>query len=680
MQAQEGVDNSYVPFVEHGKLWRTVNVEFMKGFQFYNFFAVREEVMHDGNTYMRMCRVRDYESKSSMDAFLREEEKKVYFYDKVMQREFLLFDYSLKVGDTYETYSLDENKEVSYKVLSVGDLVGGPEVVSYSYDEVGDSLNVHRRYLRKWTVCRTDDETFRKTWIEGVGSLSDPLANLYDSTPVSVSEQLVYVTYDDGGLYLPFSFYDQYAAIHGCGLPSLATYANGGERRHDLTYELLGDCLHVYGKALAQCGPNNYAYFIEKATDDPLVRKIEFEIAGVEPTMDGMALHATNFYVSGFDPNINYVVVDNFGKEHPVVNRTPQLAYRPFIEDGKVWKVGSGFTNPVQDVRYYYFDGDTIIDGKTCKRMMCQQYVGQENASAISPSPSESYVGAWYEENQKVYMYDMSDREFWLMYDFSAGKNDTLTVTRDHQDYQYVIGPKQSGDLKGFKGVYRNIRWIDEGNIIYSPTWLEGVGSIDSPVNSFYFGYVDPQSFLMSCVVGDEVIYLDDTYVDGATPESVISEKRRFDFTHTIKTRPQSSFSNMADTQRRGNDDNEDKQLYGEYSEQRLDIRLDPLDEAYLVCITDMSDKAVYQKTVNAGSVVALDIDISAYPKGHYVVTVENSYESFTGEFETQTNGIEVVSNKKTEGANIIFNLQGQRISSLKKGLNIVNGQKVCVK
>lgn len=672
MQAQaEATD--YLPFVENGKQWHAVRSVFGEGFHLDHFRLMDESVVKDGKSYMRMYVSEDDLTEIREVGLLRETDKKVYFFDSDRQKEFLLFDYSLKAGDTYDSYSPDEMKEVSYKVLKVENYVEGPEVIRYVYQERGDSLQAHKRYLKKWTVCRTDDDSFQKTWIEGVGSLESPLANYFDVSPVSVNSDLAYVEYQNGDFFLPFSFYNDMSQVHGSNLPSLATYANGGERRHDLTYELLGDCLHVYGKALAQRGPNNYAYFIEKPTDDPLVRKIEFEIEGVEPTMDGMALHATNFYVPGFDPNINYVVVDNFGKEHPVVNRTPQLAYRPFIEDGKVWKVGSGFANPVQDVRYYYFDGDTVIDGKTCKRMMCQQYVGQENASAISPSPSESYVGAWYEENQKVYMYDMSDREFWLMYDFSAGKNDTLTVTRAHQDYQYVIGPKQSGDLKAFKGVYRNIRWIDEGSIIYSPTWLEGVGSIDSPVNSFYFGYVDPLSFLMSCVVGDEVIYLDDTYVDGATPESAISEKRRFDFTHTIKTRPKAPIHRLAEA-------SETTSLYGEYSDQRLGINLNPLDQAYLVSITDMSGRAIYEKAIDAGTIVALDIDISAYPKGHYTVTVENSNEVFTGEFDSQTEGIEVVSNKKTDGENIIFNLQGQRISSLKKGLNIVNGQKVCVK
>jgi hypothetical protein len=56
---------------------------------------------------------------------------------------------------------------------------------------------------------------------------------------------------------------------------------------------------------------------------------------------------------------------------------------------------------------------------------------------------------------------------------------------------------------------------------------------------------------------------------------------------------------------------------------------------------------------------------------------VENSYESFTGEFDTQTAGIEAIRNTKEVKSTEIYNLHGQRLSSLQKGLNIVNGQKV---
>ena len=109
-----------------------------------------------------------------------------------------------------------------------------------------------------------------------------------------------------------------------------------------------------------------------------MVRKLHFEIQNIEPTLACQAHHATNFYVPGFDPNFDYIVIDNQGVEHPVINKTPQMAYRPFIEEGKVWKVGTISGNPVQVVDHYYFDGETIIDGKTCKQMMCQRYVSPD--------------------------------------------------------------------------------------------------------------------------------------------------------------------------------------------------------------------------------------------------------------------------------------------------------------
>ena len=175
----------------------------------------------------------------------------------------------------------------------------------------------------------------------------------------------------------------------------------------------------------------------------------------------------------------------------------------------------------------------------------------------------------------------------------------------------------------------------------------------------------------MACVVGDEVIFLNDKYEDEATPAGV--RKGRFDFTHNKKIKPKTRVRSE-----------EEPSLYGEYNDQQLDINLEPLDDTYQVCITDGSGRAVYEKTINAGNIVGLNIDISAYTKGHYTVTVENSLESFTGEFETLTNGISdaVRLNDKGKMINdkLIYNLQGQRLSRLQKGLNIVNGRKIYIK
>ena len=186
--------------------------------------------------------------------------------------------------------------------------------------------------------------------------------------------------------------------------------------------------------------------------------------------------------------------------------------------------------------------------------------------------------------------------------------------------------------------------------------------------NNIYNGEEYHPFFLMSCTVGDEVIYLNDEYEDGATPEAA-GARNRFDFTHTIKTKPKAP--------RRSEDE---RSVYGEYDRLQLGINLNLLADDYMVRITDDSGNVIYEKAVNASTIVGLNIDISGYAKGHYTVTVENSQESFTGEFDTLPTGIEETTKTSEVTSPHIYNLQGQRIRSLQKGLNIVNGQKVYVK
>ena len=158
------------------------------------------------------------------------------------------------------------------------------------------------------------------------------------------------------------------------------------------------------------------------------------------------------------------------------------------------------------------------------------------------------------------------------------------------------------------------------------------------------------------------------------------AKKHRFDFTHTIKTKPKapskreksdarinSSEREVARPKVKTRGKEEEQSLYGEYNNLLLGINLNPLDDTYLVRITN----------------------ISAFAKGRYTVTIENSGESFTGEFETITTGIQELINKEEtknfnsstlQFFNSIYNLQGQRLNRLQKGLNIVGGRKVFVK
>ena len=400
-------------------------------------------------------------------------------------------------------------------------------------------------------------------------------------------------------------------------------------------------------------GDNEYANYIDRDLDTH--------------SNTGRAMHAHLYghYSLLLDDDYELVFVDS--------DTIAGNEYKPFIEDGKVWKVGNGNTgNPVQIVDHYYFDGDTIIDGRTCKQMMCQRFVSPDypDYAAITQYPLLTKVGAWYEEDQKVYFYNAIN-QLKMMYDFSLEANDTLQFLKVDGYPPLIIGPKQTGGLEGFKGVYRDIMiCVNESQKLHSTFWLEGVGSIMGPItNIYYYEKIGIEPFLMACAVGDEVIYLNDEYEDGATPEGLGIFKKRFDFTHTTKLQPK--------TPRRSD---EEQSLYGEYNSKLLGINLDPLDDTYQVRIFNESGHAVYEKTVNAATIVGLSIDISDYAKGCYTVTVENSNELFTGEFETETTGIEETIYNKVEAKTDIYNLQGQRLSSPQKGLNIIDGKKVYVK
>ena len=669
----------YIPFAELGKQWHVVSAKNPNYVCRQETYWMFENVERAGKIYAHTICNDDVLDVTEETGLFREENRRVYKYDETEGRDIMLYDFSLKEGDTF-TYEFGFDQPINCKVLKQGWLNDGPQIVYSCTLTPADTLDIKYRRLRTWTIGRDNglgEFVEVATWVEGIGALE----NMFNSFAFGgVKSCLAYVERKDNETvyhvneYLPFSFcngYDVMGHVHGCDLPTGAEDYGENDGHHQLTYELKGNSLHVYGEVFTQCGPNNYAYFYVKKTDDPLVNKIEFEIQEVEPVADCVALHATDFYVPGFDPNMNYIVVDNRGEEHPVINKTPQMAYRPFVEEGKVWKVGTISGNPVQVVDYYYFDGDTIINGKTCKQMMCQRYVSPDYSNEYwLPKTSLSKVGAWYEENKKVYVCREGTQGMQMLYDFSLNANDTLILN----DYQpdYIVGPKQTGGLNGFKGVYRDIMLC--GQDIYITTWLEGVGGIDGPLRNAYPETADPMpEFLMSCTVGDEVIYLNDEYYDGTVTDASNAPKQRLDFTHIIKTKPKAPRKRSAE-----------QPLYGEYNDQLLGINLDPLDEAYLVRIIGESGKAVYEKAINAGNIVALSIDISAYPQGRYTVTIENSLESFTGQFHAQTTGIidaaRPNNNEQIIKNELIYSFQGQRLSRLQKGLNIINGRKVLVK
>ena len=673
------------------------------------------------------------------DEYLGEADGKVYLYNQKSQNTVQIMDFTLQVGDTYRQMQMgDPNDYMDFVVTAVTDTVIATSIDktprkclylsrpgSTTIDDVwiegigslvggvyGALEQLMAGAIPTLRTCQQDGQTLYeayhpflkqgKRWNcqeyysngwTGEQWTKDVSYVINGTTPIG--GKTYYVMYRESEESLEFYCvreegrkvwikppYDSERLLYDFGMPVGESYMpNEYEYNYQLTdiqtmrfqYDQLLNVLYYdISEHYDVTAPANHI------ASAPVVEGVGCEIGWnimklYEPQPTNGIIHRESF-LSCYEGDKCIFTAGDFNK---LTNPEPDIAYHPMIEDGKVWKVGTSTTisdNSVQVVDYYYFDGDTIIDGRTCKQMMCQRFVNPDYSNEYwTPKTSLTKVGAWYEENQKVYFYNLQkEKDYWrIKYDFSLNANDTLQFLNVDGYYPFIIGPEQTGGIEGFKGVYRDIMMCaDEGRKLHSTFLLEGVGDIHGP-NRYPCDPIldDPvPEFLMSCVVGNEVIYYNDKFEDGATPAG--ARKNRFDFTHTIKIQPKT----------RKRSDGIMESPYGEYNDLQLGINLDPLDDDYLVRITDETDEVVYEKAVNAGNIVGLSIDISAYAKGCYTVTIENSQEAFTGEFETQTTGIVEIRKDKDAVRTAIYNLQGQRLTSPQKGLNIVNGQKIYIR
>ena len=129
MFAQEE-QNDYLPFVELGKQWHVVsnptNPYVPCSFERYEMY---DEEELDGKTYVRIGL---FYEESDVDGYdeiglFREENRRVYKY--VAGREVMMYDFSLKEGDTF-TYEVGFDQPVNCKVLKQGWLEDGPQIQS----------------------------------------------------------------------------------------------------------------------------------------------------------------------------------------------------------------------------------------------------------------------------------------------------------------------------------------------------------------------------------------------------------------------------------------------------------------------------------------------------------------------------------------------------------------------
>ena len=264
---------------------------------------------------------------------------------------------------------------------------GGEHYDPYSYVVKGDTIIRHSTYKKLWYQ---DEKTerfvcFLRETGRTVYKNTDLGNNSYDSPIMSVFFEF---SRDDFGRVFTWK------AKNAPGNTNWMVYGVD-------TIEVKGQpfrrytCLQKYseeGETLT-----TIEYDGEDVWHDIWVEGVGSASSGIE---DQILLHEPpempisdyTYFVSCYENGECIFTADDFNVQtKPVID----IAYRPFIEEGKVWKVGGVESrNPVRRVEYYYFDGDTIIGGKTCKQMMCQQYVNPDYADYdnVMKYPQLSYV------------------------------------------------------------------------------------------------------------------------------------------------------------------------------------------------------------------------------------------------------------------------------------------------
>ena len=205
-----------------------------------------------------------------------------------------------------------------------------------------------------------------------------------------------------------------------------------------------------------------------------------------------------------------------FGSIVPIITVQDE-DYIPLLADGKVWiykekDLLGYYPDHSEWDKIYSLEGDTVIDSQQCLKLYltCQ-------------SPHESYnhsfIGAMFEEGEKVYYIKSGSTTPDLTYDFSL--NPGIILVRMHRLYINDI------KLTKYRGNYlRVIHWrnieIDADGLGF---WIESVGGLIDLINSISIGNSIRQSELITCKVNDQIIYDRDEFMESVLADPVTYTK-----------------------------------------------------------------------------------------------------------------------------------------------------------
>ncbi|MBO4642219.1 MAG: leucine-rich repeat protein, partial [Bacteroidaceae bacterium] len=660
-----GESVQYKPFLEDGKVWEVYNPAELCG---YEKFWIDGDTIIEGRQYYRMFiyNLEDYRTgdvwqpyagnlinKNVRLAYLCEEDSRVFIMKESANgkyQRYLLYDFSLDVGDKIKFWNTDYT--------------------------VSDVSSVNIRGVERRKTHFDLGENYHVDWLEGIGGF------YYVLNPIPFyfprEDSLYYCGVDDKVYYQM----DRLPSINDFAVNGKRWTYNSGDSTHE--YYLDGDTLITtefewyHGLKLYRKESDSetlpqyvgmivpeYRGFTFKSADGSVSSLYDFTLEEGESTVfNGRTLTVqsiTTGNFEGYEHRIflltdengnNHKWIENIGSVTDFLNDDPLEAsesellscvdhrvgiyhkdhvipndytHRPFVEEGKVWKLGwyEDGADPTESepkrIEFFYFQNDTIVAGQPCKKWM---HVMEEDDLRWT-----RYCGSVYEKEGRVFLVEADRMVPDLLYDFTSSTGlhiDILTNNPSNTPGAYLTTYSTPFTVRGryyvetetYKGVcsemlmYNKLRPTGEAIPV---TWLQGVG---------YMGFYNinvsgGQWRLLSCTVGDEVLYYDASLM----PQDFEVKKKKLDFTHVVKAQPKAP---QHDTEQESTE-----MLKGEYSPAELFVHLNGLFGTYAITLTDETGKEVYAKDVLTDNVLALNTDLLTYEPGSYTLTVENAYEKF---------------------------------------------------
>ena len=180
-----------------------------------------------------------------------------------------------------------------------------------------------------------------------------------------------------------------------------------------------------------------------------------------------------------------------------------QEDYEPFIVEGKVWYYEHIDTRNTY-VYKVYFEGDTVIDGHLCKKLV-EERPGFDNYSPCAILEDKGKVWVYYSQ------YSNQPWKEWLLFDFTCQAGDTVTNLLLYGAEKFRV--EEVSYVSSFGHDRRRVAINrGDGHLGY---WLDGVGNRFN-IFTIWGGHAGASERFLYCELNGERIADQSSFGDAA--------------------------------------------------------------------------------------------------------------------------------------------------------------------